>query len=112
MMLVELFPLSNVFLSLDLISEWDEAIITCQMLTVAIVLPFGISTGDFRVRVFEDGDVLEFSVTCFRTLVDTELMNLNGLNAMLRERQSVPRSLVSTPKLGFSEETTYDLQTF
>lgn len=75
----ELVPLSKSFLLLNLISECDEAIKTCQILTVAIVLPSTVATGDFTVRVIEDGDVLEFTVTWLKMFVDIEPMNLKWL---------------------------------
>lgn len=70
---------SKHFYPLALVSEWEEAITTCPMLTLAIVLPSGIGAGDFMVRIIEDGDVLELTVKWPKPLVDIEFMHLKWL---------------------------------
>lgn len=70
---------NKTFLPLALISQWDEAITTCEMLSVAIVLPSGVGPGDFKVRVIEDGDVLELTVSWPMPLVNIEMMHAKWL---------------------------------
>ena len=55
-------PPSRTFVPLSNWSEWEEALTTVQMLSVSIVLPSGVGSKDFMIRVIEDGDVLEITV--------------------------------------------------
>lgn len=51
----EVLSPSKMFMPLYLISKWKEALTTCSLLTVAIGLPSRNGTGDFMVRIAEDG---------------------------------------------------------
>lgn len=62
-----------------MISQWQEPGTTAQRVTVAVVLPSGATSGDFKVRVIEDGDMLEVTVNWPRPLVDISYMHKKWL---------------------------------
>lgn len=70
---------SKSFMPLALVSEWEEALTTTPMISVAIILPSGVGVGDFMLRVIEDGDVLELTVKWPAPMVDIELMHVKWL---------------------------------
>lgn len=73
-------PPSRSFVPIYNWSEWEEALTTCQMLTVAITLPSGVGAKNFMVRVIEDGDVLEITVDWPKPMVDIEFMHRKWLS--------------------------------
>lgn len=67
------------FVPLHMISQWQEPQTTAQRVTVAVVLPSGIYSGDFKFRVVDDGDVLEFTVNWPKPLIDISYMHKKWL---------------------------------
>ncbi|MEM6687231.1 MAG: hypothetical protein AAF617_15725 [Bacteroidota bacterium] len=67
--------ISKTFVPLYLISQWQEPVTTTKRVTVAIILPSGVGVGAFKVRVIEEGDVLELTVNWPKPLVDIEFMH-------------------------------------
>lgn len=63
------------FAPLYLISQWQEPGTTTARLTVAIILPSVIGADDFKLRVIEDGDILELTVDWPRPLVGISFMH-------------------------------------
>ena len=58
----------HTFIPLHMCSVWQEPGTTLQRITVAIILPSGVGAEEFKVRVIEDGDVLELTVRDGRSL--------------------------------------------
>jgi len=54
---------------------WQEPGTTAKRISVAIILPSGVDSGGFQVRVIEDGDVLQLTVDWPRPLVDISFMH-------------------------------------
>lgn len=73
----EILSPSKYFMPLGLSSYWEEAVTTCQMVSIAIVLPSGVS--NFDVSVVDDGDVLLLDVDWPKPLVDIEYMHAKWL---------------------------------
>ena len=73
-------PPSRTFVPIYNWSEWEEALTTCQMLTVAITLPSGVGAKSLLIRVIEDGDLLEITVDWPKPMVDIEFLHRKWLS--------------------------------
>ena len=69
----------NNFQPLNLISVWDEPGTMTKRVTIAILLPCGIKTGSFSVRIVEDGHCLELALRWPQCLVDVNLLHKKWL---------------------------------
>lgn len=67
------------FHHLYLILEWQEPHTTVDWLTIAIVLPSGIGSGDFKVRIVEDGDVVELTFKWPPPVTDVQFLHKKWL---------------------------------
>ena len=61
-------------------SLWQEPGTTTKRITVAIILPSGVGSGDFRVRIIESGDVLEMVIYWLKPLTDIHYMHKKWLS--------------------------------
>lgn len=66
---------------LHMISEWIEPGTTTKRLTVAILLPSGVLSGQFAVRVADDGCALEISITWPNPMVELKMLHRKWLQA-------------------------------
>lgn len=67
------------FRPLYLISEWNEPATMTRRISVAILLPSGVGSGDFTLRVVDGGEFLELTVCWPPTLIDLEIMHKKWL---------------------------------
>lgn len=58
------------FQPLLILSDWVEPGTTTKRLTVAVLLPSGVTSGMFSVRIADDGNSSEITVTWPDSLVD------------------------------------------
>ena len=70
----------RLFRPLYLLSEWSEPGTTTKRITVAIVLPSGIETGNFSIRIVEDGKCLLLVVQWPDPLMDLRMMHKKWLS--------------------------------
>lgn len=98
----EVLSPSKFFMPLGLSSYWEEAVTTCQMVSIAIVLPSGVT--NFEVNVVDDGDVLCLSVDWPKPLVDIEFMHRKWLKKDASGKQISTNITRHHPKLlGFQK---------
>lgn len=74
------------FHPLHLISTWTEPDSTNQCVTVAVVLPSGVGSGGFSVRVLENGRELELVVRMPKQLQDMKLLHRKWLRSTRYDR--------------------------
>ena len=70
----------RLFRPLYLLSEWSGPETTTKIITVAIVLPTGIETGNFSIRIVEDGKCLLLVVQWPDPLIDLRMMHKKWLS--------------------------------
>lgn len=77
---------SSLFSPLHLISEWTEPGTTRRCISLAIVLPSGVGTGQFSTRVVEGGRELHVTVRLPRPLLDLAFLHKKWLKEGAKER--------------------------
>ena len=75
----------NVYSPMCLISQWQEKLTMIKRLTVAIILPSGVGSGQFSLRVGEGGRHLELMIRWPKPLIDIYKMHKKWLT---NERQN------------------------
>ena len=77
----QMAPDKHLFKPLHLITCWMEPKTTTRRVTVVVLLPTGIGSGDFSVRITEDGKCLEVCVVWPDSLINIETLHRKWLTS-------------------------------
>ena len=84
-------------------SSWAEPETATKRLTVAILLPSGVETGCFSVRVADDGEYLELRVAWPKPLADVRALHRKWLPKEGEEASVIKNSNLELKFLGFEK---------
>lgn len=97
-------PFRNTFIPIYNWSFCQEPRTTRRCVTIVILLPTGITPGDFKVRVGESGDCLDISATWPNALTDMTLLHCKWLSDK-KIWMFTSKSMVSSHPLSLSVPT-------